>query len=58
MVYFDPKKVIVDASPVGVSAILTQEGKVVSYGSRALTDVEQHYTITNRPGDASGCLRN
>ena len=43
MSYFNPKKpteVLVDASPVGVSAMLTQDRKVVSYGSRALTDVE------------------
>lgn len=51
MVYFDPHKpseVLVDASPVGVSAILTQDGKVVSYASRALTDVEQRYSQTDR----------
>ena len=51
MVYFDPHKhteVLVDASPVGVSAILTQEGKVVCYASRALTDVEQRYSQTDR----------
>ena len=51
MVYFDPKKsteVLVDASPVGISAILTQEGKVVCYASRALTEVEQRYSQTDR----------
>lgn len=51
MVYFDPSKateVLVDASPVGVSAMLTQEGKVVCYASRALTDVEQRYSQTDR----------
>lgn len=47
MVYFDQNKlnvVIVDASPVGLCAILTQDGRVVSYASRALTDVEQKYS--------------
>ncbi|XP_052791587.1 uncharacterized protein K02A2.6-like [Mya arenaria] len=51
MVYFDPNKcteVLVDASPVDVSAILTQEGRVVCYASRALTDVEQRYSQTDR----------
>ena len=38
MAYFDPKKttdVIVDASPVGLGAILAQQGKIISYASRA-----------------------
>jgi hypothetical protein len=51
MVYFDQSKhseVIVDASPVGVSAMLTQEGKVVAYASRALTAVESRYSQTDR----------
>ncbi|MCG7866506.1 MAG: hypothetical protein JAY74_09055 [Candidatus Thiodiazotropha taylori] len=51
MVYFDqnkPTEVIVDASPVGVAAILAQDGKVVCYASRALTDVEQRYSQTDR----------
>ena len=42
--YFDPRKkteIIVDASPVGLSGLLTQEGKVLSYASRALSDVER-----------------
>ena len=50
MAYFDPKKpteVIVDASPVGLGAILT-EGKIISYTSRALTDTEQKYSQTDR----------
>ena len=45
MSYFDPKKeteIIVDASPVG------QEGKVVSYASQALSDVESRYSQTKR----------
>lgn len=51
MAYFDPKKsteILVDASPVGVAAMLMQEGKVISYASRALTDVEQRYSQTDR----------
>ncbi|XP_060556789.1 uncharacterized protein K02A2.6-like [Ruditapes philippinarum] len=44
MTYFDPNKetqIITDASPVGVAAIMLQEGKVVCYASRSLTDVER-----------------
>lgn len=51
MVYFDQNKlseVLVDASPVGLGAILTQDGRVVSYASRALTDMEQRYSQTDR----------
>ena len=51
LAYFDPSKkteVIVDASPVGLGAILTQEGKVVTYASRALTETEQRYSQTDR----------
>ena len=51
MAYFDPSKsteIVVDASPVGLGAIFTQEGKIVSYASRALTDVEQRYSQTDR----------
>lgn len=43
MSYCDPRKqteIIVDASPVGLSGLLTQEGKVLSYASRVLSDVE------------------
>ena len=54
--YFDPEKetvILTDASPVGVSAILTQVGKngestVVAYASRALSPVEQRYPQTDR----------
>ena len=49
--YFDPKKeieLIVDASPVGLGAILTQDNKVLSYASRALTEVETRYSQTER----------
>jgi len=51
MDYFDPQKKIdlfVDASPVGVGAILTQEGKILSYASRALSDTEMRYSQTER----------
>ena len=57
MSYFDPKKetyIVVDASPVGLSAILSQNSKdsedtkVVAYASRSLTDVEQRYSQTEK----------
>ena len=51
MAYFDPKlhtEVIVDASPVGRGAILVQNGKVVTYASRALSDVEKRYFQTEK----------
>ena len=51
MSYFDPTKettMIVDASPVGLGALLTQEGRVISYGSRALNDVETRHSQTER----------
>ena len=51
MAYFNPAKqteVFVDASPVGVDAILAQEGKIIAYASRAQTDVEQRYSQTDR----------
>lgn len=47
MAYFDPNKdtnIMVDASPVRLCAVLTQDGKVLCYASRALTDVEQRYS--------------
>lgn len=49
--YFDPRKlteVLVDASPVGISAILTQEGQPVTFSSRSLTTVEQRYSQLER----------
>ena len=51
LAYFDIQKqsdVIVDASPVGVAALLSQEGKPVCYASRALSPVEQRYSQTER----------
>jgi hypothetical protein len=40
MSYFDPNKetmLIVDVSPVELAALLTKEGKIIAYSSRALT---------------------
>ena len=51
MEYFDPRKpteLIVDASPVGLGAVLVQEGKVVSYASKSLSDVESRYSQTEK----------
>ena len=55
--YFDKTKeteLITDASPFGISAILTQkvsgsvDRKVVAYISRSLSDVERRYSQTER----------
>ena len=46
MSYVDPRKkmeIIVDASPVGLGGLLVQEGKVISYATGALSDVESRY---------------
>ena len=51
MRYFDPLKkltIIVDASPVGLGGILTQDNHVLSYASRSLTEVESRYSQTER----------
>ena len=57
MAYFHKQKetiVSVEASPVGISAILLQhtkdrdDNKVVAYASRALTDVERRYSQTEK----------
>ena len=57
MAYFDKRKetlVTVDASPVGISAIISQktkgmnDEKIVAYASRALTDVEKRYFQTEK----------
>jgi len=55
--YYDktaPTKVIVDASPVGLGAVLVQiqngENRVISYASRSLTDVERRYSQTEKEG--------
>jgi hypothetical protein len=66
MDYFDPAKkshVIVDASPVGVAAMLTQPDEsgphIIAYASRALTAVEQRYSQMEREALAVvfGCER-
>lgn len=51
MTYFDPRKkteIIADASPVGLGGMLMQDGKVISYASRALSEVEKRYSQTER----------
>ena len=51
MAHFDSNKdrnILVDASPVRLGAVLTQNGKILCYASRALTDVEQRYFQTER----------
>ena len=51
MSHFNPAqatKVIVDASPVGLGGILAQDGKIISYATRALSDVESRYSQTER----------
>ena len=60
--YFDPNKhtaITVDASPVGLSAILTQVDannirRVISYASRSLSDIEQRFSQTER--EALACV--
>ena len=55
LAYFDPNKqttIYVDASPVGLGAILTLKHpdgqKVITYASKALSPVEQRYSQTER----------
>ena len=62
MAYFDPHKktvLFVDASPVGLGAMLTQSGKVISYASKALSSVERRYSQIEREALAItwGCHR-
>ena len=57
MTYFNPRlpsELWVDASPVGVSGILIQNGKIVFYGSRALSPTEQRSSQTER--EALACV--
>ena len=45
--YFNNKEPItiqVNASSIGVGAALMQQGKVVSYHSKALTQTQQHHS--------------
>lgn len=49
--YFDPNKkttIYVDASPVGIAGILTQNDRAIVYASRSLTSVESRYSQTER----------
>ena len=49
--YFDPRKassLMVDASPVGLAAKLSQDGKMIAYASKALSEVEQRYSQTEK----------
>ena len=59
MAHFDKNKesiVTVDASPVGISAILAQRSpetgtqSIIAYASRELTDVEKRYSQTEKEG--------
>ena len=47
LMYFNDEKpcvVQVDASNIGVGAVLIQDGKVIEYHSKALTTTQQHYS--------------
>ena len=51
MAYYDPQKkseIIVNAIPVSLGAIFVQNGRVVPYASKALTDTESRYSQTER----------
>ena len=51
LAYFDLNKhteIHTDASPVGISAVLSQNGRIVQFASRALSAVEQRYSQTER----------
>ena len=49
--YYDTTQdthLLVDASPVGLGALLTQNHRVVAYASQSLTAVEQRHSQTER----------
>ncbi|CAC5425645.1 unnamed protein product [Mytilus coruscus] len=51
MTYFNPAlqiDILVNASPVGLGAIISQNQQTIAYASRALTDVESRYSQTER----------
>ena len=61
MSYFDITKetqIVIDASPVGLSAILVQrdlkinKSQIVAYTSRLLTDMESRYSQTEKEAPA------
>ncbi|CAB4039610.1 Hypothetical predicted protein [Paramuricea clavata] len=70
MVYYNPAtetELTVDASPVGLGAMLTQkspnpngseEVRIVTYASRVLTDVEKRYSQTEKDLPLYGDVRN
>lgn len=37
-----------DASPVGIGSIIMQNGRVIAYASKALSDVERRYSQSER----------
>ena len=51
LAYFDLNKhteIHTDASPVAISAMLSQNGRIVQFASRALSAVKQRYSQTER----------
>ena len=61
LAYFDPEaetRIVVDASPVGLGAVLTQvqkgKSRVIHYASRSLSDVERRYSQTEK--EALACV--
>ena len=59
MSYFNSRlktEVIVDVSPVGLGGLLVQDSKIISYASRALSDVESISISSNRKGNAGSGL--
>ena len=51
LAYFDPQKhkeIHVDASPVRIAVILSQNGCQIAYASRSLTSIERRYSQTER----------
>ena len=61
LVYFDKEahtRVIADASPVGLGAVLVQEkngvGRAVCYASRSLSSVERRYSQTEKEALMNG----
>ena len=58
--YFDvnkPTTIQVDASKIGIGAVLFQDGKTIAFASKALTDTEQRYANIERELLAVVCGR-